>query len=402
MEQRNKPPVVTVSQVNRVIGMLIKGDKRLANVAVRGEVSNFTRQYQKGHLYFTLKDGQTQLKAVMFAGNAQTLRFQPTNGDKVVCCGAVTVYEPSGVYQINCTEMYPDGEGEQAAALEELKKRLSTEGLFTRKRRIPAFPKKIAVVTSAGGAALQDVINIISRRCPMVTLTIIPALVQGADAPQSIAKALKRAQSVGADTIIFGRGGGSAEDLAAFNTELVARAVFDSDVPTISAVGHETDLSIADLAADMRAPTPSAAAELAVPEASAILVAVEEAGRRIAANARRCLLKKEQDLVFRSEVIRALSPHNKIKNSEQRLEGLSESISRKAHFVLDDAERRLSAAAEMISALNPMSILVRGYSVTYHNDRIITGSEGLEAGDRLDIRLAHGSVQAQVTAVEKE
>ena len=402
MEQRNKPPVVTVSQVNRVIGMLIKGDKRLANVAVRGEVSNFTRQYQKGHLYFTLKDGQTQLKAVMFAGNAQTLRFQPTNGDKVVCCGAVTVYEPSGVYQINCTEMYPDGEGEQAAALEELKKRLSAEGLFTRKRRIPAFPKKIAVVTSAGGAALQDVINIISRRCPMVTLTIIPALVQGADAPQSIAKALKRAQSVGADTIIFGRGGGSAEDLAAFNTELVARAVFDSDVPTISAVGHETDLSIADLAADMRAPTPSAAAELAVPEASAILVAVEEAGRRIAANARRCLLKKEQDLVFRSEVIRALSPHNKIKNSEQRLEGLSESISRKAHFVLDDAERRLSAAAEMISALNPMSILVRGYSVTYHNDRIITGSEGLEAGDRLDIRLAHGSVQAQVTAVEKE
>lgn len=402
MEQRNKPPVVTVSQVNRVIGMLIKGDKRLANVAVRGEVSNFTRQYQKGHLYFTLKDGQTQLKAVMFAGNAQTLRFQPTNGDKVVCCGAVTVYEPSGVYQINCTEMYLYGEGEQAAALEELKKRLSAEGLFTRKRRIPAFPKKIAVVTSAGGAALQDVINIISRRCPMVTLTIIPALVQGADAPQSIAKALKRAQSVGADTIIFGRGGGSAEDLAAFNTELVARAVFDSDVPTISAVGHETDLSIADLAADMRAPTPSAAAELAVPEASAILAAVEEAGRRIAANARRCLLKKEQDLVFRSEVIRALSPHNKIKNSEQRLEGLSESISRKAHFVLDDAERRLSAAAEMISALNPMSILVRGYSVTYHNDRIITGSEGLEAGDRLDIRLAHGSVQAQVTAVEKE
>ncbi|MBQ8172214.1 MAG: exodeoxyribonuclease VII large subunit [Oscillospiraceae bacterium] len=402
MEQRNKPPVVTVSQVNRVIGMLIKGDKRLANVAVRGEVSNFTRQYQKGHLYFTLKDGQTQLKAVMFAGNAQMLRFQPRNGDKVVCCGAVTVYEPGGVYQINCTEMYPDGEGEQAAALEELKKRLSAEGLFSRKRRIPAFPKKIAVVTSAGGAALQDVINIISRRCPMVTLTIIPAQVQGADAPQSIAKALKRAQSVGADTIIFGRGGGSAEDLAAFNTELVARAVFDSDVPTISAVGHETDLSIADLAADMRAPTPSAAAELAVPEASAMLAAVEEAGRRISANTKRCLLKKEQDLVFRSEVIRALSPHNRIKNSEQRLEGLSESISRKAHFVLDDAERRLSAAAEMISALNPMSILVRGYSVTYHNDRIITGSEGLETGDRLDIRLAHGSVQAQVTAVEKE
>ena len=402
MEIRNKPPVVTVSQVNRVVGMLIKGDKRLGNVAVRGEISNFTRHYKTGHLYFTLKDEQTQLKAVMFAGNASALRFDPENGDKVICVGAITVYEPNGVYQINCSYMEKDGEGEQAAALEELKKRLAEEGLFSRKRPIPSMPKKIAVITSAGGAALQDVINIISRRYPLVKLVVIPAQVQGVGAAESVAKAFCKAQETGADTLIFGRGGGSSEDLGAFNSEIVARAVYNSTIPTISAVGHETDFTVADMAADMRAPTPSAAAELAVPDISAILSAINGMERRISAYARRCISDNESTLSYRSEVITALSPKNRIAMLSQRLESLSQSISGKAHGAVERAERALSANAEMISALNPMAVLVRGYSVTYRDGTIVTDASELHEGDEVDILLANGSAKAKVTHTERE
>ncbi len=402
MEARNKPPVVSVSQVNRVVSMLIKGDKRLQNVAVKGEISNFTCHYRTGHLYFTLKDEQTSLKAVMFAGNAAGLEFDPEDGDKVICYGAVTVYEPNGVYQINCSAMQRDGEGEQAAALEELKKRLSEEGLFSRKRPIPQFPKKVAVVTSAGGAALQDVINIVSRRCPLVKIVVVPAQVQGASAPQSVANAIRRAQTTGADTMIFGRGGGSSEDLSAFNTEIVARAVFESSIPTISAVGHETDFSIADMAADMRAPTPSAAAELAVPDISVISSAIDGAERKISEYIRGCIARSESALSYRSEVIRALSPHSRIKNLSQRLESVSERIKGSMHLRLERAEQILDNNAEMISALNPMGILVRGYSVTYHNGKIITGSEELKKGDDVEILLSRGRISATVADIKEE
>lgn len=402
MEIRNDPPVVTVSQVNRVVGMLIKNDKRLQNVAVRGEISNFTCHYKTGHLYFTLKDEQTQLKAVMFAGNASKLAFKPVDGTKVICYGAVTVYEPSGVYQINCSAMAQDGEGEQAAALEELKKRLSEEGIFSQKRAIPQMPAKIAVITSAGGAALQDVINIISRRCPIVKLVVIPAQVQGATAPQSVAGAIRRAQDTGADTIIFGRGGGSSEDLSAFNTEVVARAVYESRIPTISAVGHETDFSIADLAADMRAPTPSAAAELAVPDISVMLSAIEGTERRLQGYIKRIITENENTLNYRSEVLRALSPHNRIKNLSQRLENMSQVISDRVHAKMDNAEHEIDKVAEIISALNPMGVLVRGYSVTYHDGKIITSSQELKKGDEIEVCLADGRIRANVADTEKE
>ena len=400
METRSNPPVVTVSQVNRVVGMLIKGDKRLGNVAVRGEISNFTCHYKTGHLYFTLKDDATQLKAVMFAGNTSRLTFKPENGAKVICYGAVTVYEPSGVYQIKCTAMQQDGEGEQAAALEELKKRLSAEGIFSQKRPIPAMPKQVAVVTSAGGAALQDIINIISRRCPIVKLTIIPAQVQGATAPQSVANAIRTAQGTGADTIIFGRGGGSSEDLSAFNTEIVAMAIYESKIPTISAVGHETDFTVADMAADMRAPTPSAAAELAVPDTAVILSAINGTEKRLREAVSRIITESENMLNYRSEVVRALSPQNRIKILSQRLENMSQTIADRVHAKIDTAERGLDKNAELISALNPMSVLVRGYSVTYHDNRIITSSSELKNGDRVEIHLAKGKILADVTDTE--
>ncbi len=401
LPNNSAPPVVTVSQVNRVVGMLIKGDNRLKNVAVRGEISNFTRHYKTGHLYFTLKDEQTQLKAVMFSDNAARLSFSPENGSKVICRGAVTVYEPNGVYQINCIDMQADGEGEQAQALEELKRRLSDEGLFSRKRPIPVMPKKIALITSAGGAAIHDVMTTLQRRYPLVKLVVIPAQVQGATAPRSVAGAIERAQTTGADVLIFGRGGGSSEDLAAFDTEIVARAVYNSAIPTISAVGHEINISIADMTADMRAATPTAAAELAVPDAAVMLSAINGMRSRIAAYARRSIADSENTLAYRGEVIRALSPETRLKNLEARLLSTHSSIRDKAHAALDKAERSLSAHAEMISALNPMSILVRGYSVTYRDGKIITGSDELEKGDEVELRFANGSARAEITDTER-
>lgn len=393
------PPVVSVTQVNRVVGMLIKGDRRLANVAVRGEISNFTRHYKTGHLYFTLKDEQTQLKAVMFAGNAARLRFDPDNGDKVVCYGAITVYEPNGVYQINCSAMEPDGAGEQAKALEELKKRLAAQGLFDQKRPLPRLPKCVAVVTSAGGAALQDVINIISRRCPVVRLIVIPAKVQGEGADISVAAAIARAQDTDADVIIFGRGGGSAEDLSAFNSEVVARAVFASRIPTISAVGHETDFSIADLTADMRAPTPSAAAELAVPELGNIHAAIEGTMEQIRAGMLRRLSDEERSLEAQMSLIAALSPKSRLNNAEQRLDELSAAIRTGMHHRLDRAEQSLKANAEIISALDPLGVLARGFSLTSTDRGIVTSAAQLSPGDSINVRLSEGSVRATVTEI---
>lgn len=393
------PPVVSVTQVNRVVGMLIKGDRRLANVAVRGEISNFTRHYKTGHLYFTLKDEQTQLKAVMFAGNAARLRFDPDNGDKVVCYGAITVYEPNGVYQINCSAMEPDGAGEQAKALEELKKRLAAQGLFDQKRPLPRLPKCVAVVTSAGGAALQDVINIISRRCPVVRLIVIPAKVQGEGADISVAAAIARAQDTDADVIIFGRGGGSAEDLSAFNSEVVAMAVFASRIPTISAVGHETDFSIADLTADMRAPTPSAAAELAVPELGNIHAAIEATMEQIRAGMLRRLSDAERSLEAQMSLIAALSPKSRLNNAEQRLDELSAAIRTGMHHRLDRAEQSLKANAEIISALDPLGVLARGFSLTSTDRGIVTSAAQLSPGDSINVRLSEGSVRATVTEI---
>lgn len=394
-----KPPVVSVTQVNRVVGMLIKGDRRLANVAVRGEISNFTRHYKTGHLYFTLKDESTQLKAVMFAGNAAHLEFDPDNGDKVVCYGAITVYEPNGVYQINCSDMEPDGAGEQAKALEELKKRLAAQGLFDQKRPLPKLPKCVAVITSAGGAALQDVINIVSRRCPVVKLIVIPAKVQGEGADISVAAALNRAQDTDADVIIFGRGGGSAEDLSAFNSEVVARAVYSSRIPTISAVGHETDFSVADLVADMRAPTPSAAAELAVPEISVISAAIEGTMEQIRAGYLRRLAESERSLEAQMALISALSPRSRLNNAEQRLDELTARIRTGMHNRLDRAEQSLKATAGVISALDPLGVMARGFSLTSNENGIVTASSQLSVGDRITVKLSEGSVKASVTEI---
>lgn len=399
-QTQSEPPVVTVSQVNRVVSMLIKGDRRLNDVAVRGEVSNFVCHRKTGHLYFTLTDGQTQLKAVMFAGNAARLDFAPEDGDTVVCRGQITVYEPSGVYQINCAAMKPDGAGEQAAALEELKRRLLAEGVFSQKRPIPPCPKKIAVVTAPGGAALQDIINIISRRYPLVTLVVVPALVQGTGAAQSVSQSLMAAQGTGADVIIVGRGGGSAEDLSAFNTEQVARAVYESRIPTISAVGHETDTTLCDYAADLRAPTPSAAAELAVPDSAELVSRLDGALEYMADCARRHIASRERELSARAELIRARSPKSLILAKEQRLLSARDAITLRMRARIDGAERALAQRAGVISALDPLGVLARGFSVTQRGGRVITSSGELCAGDCVEIRFSRGSAAATITEIK--
>ncbi len=403
MESRYRSlPVVTVSQVNRVVGTLIKSDKRLANVALSGEIIDFTCHKATGHLYFALKDEHARIKVVMFRSNAARLSFTPKNGDKVICCGAITVYEPNGVYQINCAEMEPYGAGEQAAALEALKRRLYDEGVFSQKRPIPARPKKIAVVTAPGGAALQDIINVISRRYPLVTLVVVPALVQGENAARSIAECLARAQDTGADVIIFGRGGGSSDDLSAFNTEIAARAVFMSKIPTISAVGHEIDTTLVDYAADLRAPTPSAAAELAVPDKHELYDNLDGFLDYAREYVNRIVSDRERELASCSGLIRALSPKSRIASWEQRRKTLAENISLRARTKLEIAERALIKNAEVISALNPLGVLARGYSVTYHDNKIVTSSSELKAGDRIEVRLANGGIEAEVlSALDK-
>lgn len=395
--ENKKIPTVTVSQVNRAVSMIIGSDKRFRDLSVKGEISDFTRHYKTGHLYFTLCDENAKLKAVMWSSDASKLNFSPESGECVVCRGFLTVYEPTGVYQINVVSMEREGSGEQAKELIELVERLNKEGLFKQKREIPAFPKKIAVITSQGGAALQDIINITSRRCPTVKLAVIPAAVQGVNAAGSIVKAFGIAEKSGADTIIFGRGGGSSDDLSAFNDEAVARAIYRSKIPTISAVGHETDTTIADLVADLRAPTPSAAAELATPDLQDVKRKFEVLLSGIDYRVKSKISLCEAALDEKSRLINALSPKNKIAEKLRTAEVLFENITQSVHRKLALCESALEREIGVISALSPLEVLKRGYSVTEKDGKAVRKSSELNVGDRVEIRLGSGFAFAEIT-----
>ena len=395
--ENKKIPTVTVSQVNRAVSMIIGSDKRFRDLSVKGEISDFTRHYKTGHLYFTLCDENAKLKAVMWSSDASKLNFSPESGECVVCRGFLTVYEPTGVYQINVVSMEREGSGEQAKELLELVERLNKEGLFKQKREIPAFPKKIAVITSQGGAALQDIINITSRRCPTVKLAVIPAAVQGVNAAGSIVKAFGIAEKSGADTLIFGRGGGSSDDLSAFNDEAVARAIYRSKIPTISAVGHETDTTIADLVADLRAPTPSAAAELATPDLQDVKRKFEVLLSGIDYRVKSKISLCEAALDEKSRLINALSPKNKIAEKSRTAEVLFENITQSVHRKLALCESALEREIGVISALSPLEVLKRGYSVTEKDGKAVRKSSELNVGDRVEIRLGSGFAFAEIT-----
>ena len=397
--------ILSVSQVNMYIKALLDEIPQVKNVYICGEISNFKHYYNSGHMYFTLKDDKSQLKAVMFKNDNYRLKFTPENGMKVICFGQVGVYERDGVYQLYCRDMQPDGVGALTIAFEQLKVQLAQEGLFDEehKKAIPKFPQKIGVATSKMGAAVEDIKNVISRRYPLCEIIIVPTIVQGESAAQDIADSIRFIdENLGVDTIIVGRGGGSLEDLWAFNTEIVARAVYACKTPIISAVGHETDFTISDFVSDMRAPTPSAAAELAVPDIKSLIFQLNNFSVSIEKSLdfkiSQCenSIKRYKDFFSKSNV--DLFYANIRDKMAQYNEKLKDSITR----IIENQTNTLSKNAEMLDNLSPLKILSRGYSVV-KNEKfdIVTDSENINVGDNVEIILSNGAFKATVNEVTK-
>jgi exodeoxyribonuclease VII large subunit len=389
---------LTVGQLTDQIKDLLEG--RLPPAWVEGEISNL-KAAPSGHLYLTLKDERAQIQAVMFRGNASALRFTPENGMKVLVFGTVTVYPPRGQYQMKLTRMKPSGIGELQLAFEQLKARLAAEGLFDagRKRPLPYLPRRIGIVTSPIGAAIRDLITVLTRRMPSIEVVLAPVKVQGEGSAAEIAEGIVRLNALGGlDLLIVGRGGGSLEDLWAFNEEIVARAIAASKLPVISAVGHEVDFTIADFVADVRAPTPSAAAELAVPEYIALCNNIKSLSMRV----ERSLLRKLR--LARDAFARILTrslfrrPRELIEMHAQRVDEMSSTIQSAARRMLAMKEAKFEAALNRLEPLSPLRTLKRGYSlVTRHGTREpLTDTKDLKPGDRLDVRLAQGHVVCRV------
>ena len=385
-----EPRVATVSQINGYVKKILDHNIILNNVWVKGELSNFKRHYS-GHLYITLKDEGGVLKAVMFRGAAATLAFEPADGMKVLARGRVSVYEAGGAYQLYIEEMIPDGVGELYIAYEQLKKQLADEGLFDErhKKPIPKFPKAVGVVTAPTGAAVRDIINVITRRYPMAEIILYPAKVQGTGAAESVVKAIEYFNATReVDTLIVGRGGGSIEDLWAFNEEITARAIYASEIPVISAVGHETDFTIADFVADLRAPTPSAAAEIAVPS-------TPELAARITADKSRI----QQSIVSRIEGGRLLlkrfkmrTPKDRIDEYSLRVDAMTRSMENSLKMKTMSLRRRFAAQAAKLDALSPLQTLSRGYAIPTREDGTVIRSVGeVKSGDEFTLRLKDGS-----------
>ena len=397
--------ILSVSQVNMYIKALLDEIPQVKNVYICGEISNFKHYYNSGHMYFTLKDDKSQLKAVMFKNDNYRLKFTPENGMKVICFGQVGVYERDGVYQLYCRDMQPDGVGALTIAFEQLKVQLAEEGLFDEehKKAIPKFPQKIGDATSKMGAAVEDIKNVISRRYPLCEIIIVPTIVQGESAAQDIADSIRFIdENLGVDTIIVGRGGGSLEDLWAFNTEIVARAVYACKTPIISAVGHETDFTISDFVSDMRAPTPSAAAELAVPDIKSLIFQLNNFSVSIEKSLdfkiSQCenSIKRYKDFFSKSNV--DLFYANIRDKMAQYNEKLKDSITR----IIENQTNTLSKNAEMLDNLSPLKILSRGYSVVKNEKYdIVTDSENINVGDNVEIILSNGAFKATVNEVTK-
>lgn len=377
----NTPVVLTISQLNRYIKSLLDGDQMLSSVFLTGEISNFTNHYKSGHMYFSLKDSQCVVRAVMFAAQARRLRFLPQDGMKVIVRGRVTVYEQSGQYQVYVDDMQPDGLGALNLAYEQLKTRLAAEGLFdaSRKKPLPAYPKAVGVVTSPTGAAVQDIKQILGRRFPLAEVILCPVLVQGAGAAEQIAAAVERFNRLDcADVLIVGRGGGSMEDLWAFNEEIVARAVANSRIPVISAVGHETDFTICDFAADLRAPTPSAAAELAVPDIRELMAYVSGS-----------MLRMKKSLG--------------IEMHRMQIDRLVDRMSGKMKRDLETGRMRLAERSASLQAFSPLRVLARGYSVALDADgETVRSVAQVRQGDSLNLIVQDGRLACTVNEAREE
>lgn len=394
--------LLSVTQVNEYSKLLLDGDPVLSSVFVRGEISNF-KLYASGHAYFTLKDASGQLKAVMFRSYASRLAFLPSDGMRVIVHGRVSVYVENGAYQLYADELQPDGAGALALQFEQLKLKLQAEGLFdeARKKPLPEMPMRIGVITSPSGAAVHDMINILGRRFPCAEMILFPSQVQGAEAPPQLIAGLHFFAVTGlVDVIIIGRGGGSAEDLWAFNDEALARAVASSPIPVISAVGHESDFTICDFVADRRAPTPSAAAELAVPDRMELLRNLD----RMESGCRAAMKKK---LAEETKALQRLSNSRVFSNPERLLDVFYERtadadrrLERATEQMLLQKKERVAHVAARLEALNPLSVLTRGYAVVFKKDADVLSASDVAVGDSLKIRFADGMVNAVATGKE--
>ncbi len=440
---------LSVNALTKYIKRKFDADPHLRDVHVRGEISNF-KQHSSGHMYFTLKDEKARILAVMFSSQSRTMKFTPENGMKVIVKGEISVYEPSGQYQIYIKEMRPDGIGELFLAYEQLKQRLELEGLFAfeTKKAIPLYPRTVGVITSPTGAAIRDVITTIKRRYPIANILVFPALVQGDNAAPSIAKAIAKANSMNEiDVLIVGRGGGSIEELWAFNEELVARAIYSSDIPIISAVGHETDFTIADFVADLRAPTPTGAAELAVPHIDELLDRVLQRQSRllrtmkgklqiekerltrvqksyafryphrlyeqkleqvdkltemlVRGTSRLSLIKKGQHDILHKRLQRN-HPSESIREAQKRLELSNKDMKRAMHQVLLKKQTDFQRILSTLGALSPLKIMERGYSLAYSEEnRLIKSINQVKMNELVQIQLTDGSLFCKVENIKE-
>ena len=389
---------ISVTELNKYIKNKIDSDEVLNNVLVKGEISNYKHHYT-GHLYFTLKDENSLIKCIMFKSSAVRLKFEPRDGMKVMVFGTVSVFERDGVYQIYVKAMQEDGMGSLYKAYEELKAKLEKEGLFdvAHKKKIPTFPKCIGVLTSNTGAVIRDIINVSTRRNPNVYIKLLPVPVQGEGAAEKIATAIKLMNEKKlADVIIVARGGGSLEDLWPFNEEIVARAIYDSELPVISAVGHETDFTIADFVADLRAPTPSAAAELAVPNISDIVLKLESYDNRL-----KLALKKKVELMrlryekcMNSRVFK--EPTQKINEKYMILDLKVKSIQNSIMSIYKDKKTNMIKQISKLDALSPLKTLTRGYSIVQKDGKVIKSVNDVKKDDEVDLRLTDGTAKAKI------
>ena len=411
---------ITVTQLTRYIKYKIDNDVHLNEVFLRGEISNF-KAHSRGHFYFTLKDETSRINAIMFASNTRSLKFVPQDGMKVLVTGKVSVYEANGGYQIYVNELLEDGIGNLYIAFEQLKKKLEEEGLFKDiyKKPIPKIPKKIGVITAPTGAAIRDIISTIKRRWPLTEIYLYPALVQGEDAKEDIVRQIKRADLAGLDTLIVGRGGGSIEDLWAFNEEIVARAIFECSTPVISAVGHEVDFTIADFVADLRAPTPTGAAEMAVPQLKDIENYLHQVVIRLNNSItshikmdRQRLMKLTSRSIFQNPIMIYQTKElafdhlmERLKFSLVNLKNIKEKefiqiknsyVLRNPYQLLEQKKNRFVPALAKLETLSPLLTLKRGYTITKKDDKVINSSKSLKKDDLLEVEFQDGVVQTKV------
>ena len=393
---------LTVTQINKYIKYKMDNDSNLSVVYLKGEISNF-KNHSSGHLYFTIKDESSRILAVMFRGNASKINFKPVDGSKVLVVGRISCYEASGNYQIYVEEMLEDGVGNLYLEFEKLKKKLGDKGYFDDmyKKPIPKFPKRIGIITAPTGAAIRDIITTINRRYKLVELYIFPSLVQGENAKDDIVRNLERANNYDLDLIILGRGGGSIEDLWAFNEEVVADAIFKSNIPIISAVGHEIDFTISDFVSDLRAPTPTAAAELSVPNTMDLINYIKQLEIRASKSMENIIDVKKSRLnsLVNSYVLK--NPKNMYEIKSQKLDNLVDKLNIYIKRNLNDKNNRFINILNKLDALNPINTIKRGYSITKSKDKVITSINSVVENDIITTDLVDGVITSKVVKVEE-